>query len=271
MDHLENYHVTIALDAFDEATPVAGSGIDGLTVADVTPIGDCALSPGDPSPVGRCPETGSLVYLDRDTDRIRSHAQEMFDLLVDMLSPGATSASVISTGRELLAVLGKDVMAVENLLNRHHWVGFRTDFLQTLANSDEGESEDGGLPLMVQKAKALLAPVYDYHGAAQSAGWSIGPDDTDDALFGYSGHGRFARGFKTADEAARCCCELNNIEPAETPHEHWLVDERLAASLVAHGERVDLTFPGGPIWARPATRGNLKKDPILYLIAKGMH
>ncbi len=267
MEHLDRYKVHIAVDGFDNTTPVTGSGVSDLTVAQVEPIGTCELSAGDPSPIGRCPQTGDLVYLDREVDRIRLHAQEMFDLLVDMLTPGATSAAVISDGRKLLAKLGRDVMAVEHLL-MHHRLGYRTDFLMSLANDTLNDSDPRGVPLIIEKARALLAPVYDYLGSAEAAGWSIGLDDTDDGTFGYSGHGRFARAFKTAAEAAKVCCELNNIEPKEIPLEHWLVDERLGASLAAQGERVDLSFPGGPIWVRPATRGNLKRDPALYSIAK---
>ena len=29
----------------------------------VDDIGDCILTPGDPSPVGRCPDCGSLAYI----------------------------------------------------------------------------------------------------------------------------------------------------------------------------------------------------------------
>lgn len=267
MEHFDRYKVHIAVDGFDRSTPVTGSGVNDLTVAQVEPIGTCELSAGDPSPIGRCPQTGDLVYLDREIDRIRLHAKEMFDLLVDMLTPGATSAAVIADGRNLLAKLGKDVMAVEALLT-HHRLGYRTDFLTSLANDTLSDSDPRGVPQIIEKARALLEPVYDYNGSAVAAGWSIGPDDTDNGTFGYSGHGRFARDFKTADEAAEVCCELNNIEPTEIPLEHWLVDERLGASLAAQGERVDLTFPGGPIWVRPARRGSLKRDPALYRIAK---
>jgi hypothetical protein len=47
----------------DESTPVTGCGCVGLTIKDMEPIGECWLTPGDPSPVGRCPECGGLVYL----------------------------------------------------------------------------------------------------------------------------------------------------------------------------------------------------------------
>lgn len=62
---------------WDGDTPVAGSGVAGLTVLKVDPIGECCLTPGDPSPIGRCPETGDLVYLDRPIDRARDAAESL--------------------------------------------------------------------------------------------------------------------------------------------------------------------------------------------------
>lgn len=44
-------------------------------------IKDASLTPGDPSPAGRCPECGGLVYLDREIDRQRDYAAEAFALL----------------------------------------------------------------------------------------------------------------------------------------------------------------------------------------------
>lgn len=270
MDHLERYKVHIAVDRFDEQTPVTGSGIDGLTVAQVEPIGSCELSPGDPSPVGRCPQTGDLVYPDRDVDRIRLHAQEMFDLLVDMLTPGVTSAQVILDGRNLLAKLGRDVMigsAVDKLM-KNHVLSYRTDYLEGLAADTVDDNDPRGVPLIIAKARALTEPMFDYEGAASAAGWTVGPDDTESGTFGYEGHGRFARDLKSRAEAARICCELNDIEAPEVAMEHWSVSETLCALLRAHGEKVDPTFPGSPIWARPARRGHLRNDPVLLSIAK---
>jgi hypothetical protein len=62
---------------WDGDTPVTGSGVKGLTVLMVTPVGECCLTPGDPSPIGRCPETGDLVYLDRPADRARDAAADL--------------------------------------------------------------------------------------------------------------------------------------------------------------------------------------------------
>lgn len=57
-----------------------------LTADQVTDIGDCALTPGDASPVGRCPKCDGLVYLDQplrgevvdivETDRRAQHLVE---------------------------------------------------------------------------------------------------------------------------------------------------------------------------------------------------
>lgn len=52
-------------------------------------IEDCELTPGDPSPAGRCPKCDSLAYLDRPLDRAREHA----DALVKALRAGDLAAA----------------------------------------------------------------------------------------------------------------------------------------------------------------------------------
>lgn len=66
---------------WDGDTPVTGSGVKGLTALMVAPVDECCLTPGDPSPIGRCPETGDLVYLDRPIDRARDAAEALRDAL----------------------------------------------------------------------------------------------------------------------------------------------------------------------------------------------
>lgn len=44
-------------------------------------IGHCALDPGDPSPVGRCPKCDCLAYLHRKKDKTITRAGEMLELL----------------------------------------------------------------------------------------------------------------------------------------------------------------------------------------------
>lgn len=65
---------------WDGDTPVKG-GFDGMRVHMMAAIGECCLTPGDPSPIGRCPETGDLVYLDRPADRARDAAEALLDAL----------------------------------------------------------------------------------------------------------------------------------------------------------------------------------------------
>lgn len=50
--------------AADDGAPVGCSGCGWTGKArDVAPIDGCALTAGDPSPVGRCPECDSLAYV----------------------------------------------------------------------------------------------------------------------------------------------------------------------------------------------------------------
>jgi len=39
-----------------------GCGVKSDTLQDLKPVGDCALTPGDASPAGRCPDCDALVY-----------------------------------------------------------------------------------------------------------------------------------------------------------------------------------------------------------------
>lgn len=270
MENLERYKVHISIDGFELQTPVTGSGVDGLTVAQVEPIGSCELSPGDPSPIGRCPQTGDLVYLDRPKDRVRLHAEEMFNLLVDILTPGITHAGILNDGRKLLAKLGKDVMATPSAaidaLITNHVFRYQTDTIERLAADTSDDNDPRGVPLVIRQARSIIAPVLDYEAAATAAGWTIGPDDTDAGTFGYEGHGRFARDFPTRAEAARLCCELNGLDASEIPMEHWSVSESIAVSLRRHGETVTY-MAGSSIWSRRAN-GNLHTDPVLNLISK---
>ncbi len=79
-------------DLHDETTPVSGCGCgpcrSALTVADVVEIGDCCLTPGDPSPVGRCPHCDGLVYVveaSKPADALTVAAPQMRDAIAAAL------------------------------------------------------------------------------------------------------------------------------------------------------------------------------------------
>lgn len=56
---------TAAIDAPDDATSCSCGDCDWAgRFSDLAPIGDCMLTPGDPSPAGRCPECDTLAYID---------------------------------------------------------------------------------------------------------------------------------------------------------------------------------------------------------------
>ena len=59
--HLPDYRAGIDGHELDPDTP---TNRPGLVVGAVAPIGDAVLTPGDPSPVGRCAD-GDLVYPER--------------------------------------------------------------------------------------------------------------------------------------------------------------------------------------------------------------
>ena len=57
-------YVVAEVEDAGEAHCTCGCGWTG-TAEKVANIKSCALTPGDPSPVGRCPDCDVLVYLDR--------------------------------------------------------------------------------------------------------------------------------------------------------------------------------------------------------------
>jgi hypothetical protein len=69
-----------------DETPIIGCGCDGppRTVADIAGIGACSLTPGDPSPIGRCPDCDELVYVDTAKTRAADAAPDMLAALIDL-------------------------------------------------------------------------------------------------------------------------------------------------------------------------------------------
>jgi hypothetical protein len=61
----EHHAYRAEMSPVDPAAPVHGCGCDEApeTVSGCEPIGDCELTPGDDSPVGRCPACGFLLYV----------------------------------------------------------------------------------------------------------------------------------------------------------------------------------------------------------------
>lgn len=70
------------------------------------PIEDATLTPGDPSPAGRCPETGcnALCYMDRTKDRAESNAMPMLKALRDLVSFADHNNTINLTGKLAKAV-----------------------------------------------------------------------------------------------------------------------------------------------------------------------
>lgn len=92
---LQSYTAVIDDGELDADTPVWGCGCDPdetLTVGGVEPIGSCMLTPGDPSPVGRCPDCDGLVYADVRFD-VAAHETFGGELLVE-LHPGVRKEEV---------------------------------------------------------------------------------------------------------------------------------------------------------------------------------
>lgn len=58
-------YLAIIEDHLPGSTPVGGCGCEGKwprTLCAVAPIEEAVLTPGDPSPAGRCPCCNGLVY-----------------------------------------------------------------------------------------------------------------------------------------------------------------------------------------------------------------
>jgi hypothetical protein len=65
-------------DHDDDATPISGCSCAApRTYGECDPVTDGVLTPGDPSPCGRCPECDELVYLDRPEDRAVDAARDV--------------------------------------------------------------------------------------------------------------------------------------------------------------------------------------------------
>lgn len=60
----ERYTAEIESSGFEAHTPVGCGDCGWLgSCGDLKPIKTCVLTPGDPSPVGRCPDCYCLAYL----------------------------------------------------------------------------------------------------------------------------------------------------------------------------------------------------------------
>lgn len=78
----EAYEVAEVDQGHEETDPCGGCGCGWYGTADeAADIGDCSLTPGDSSPVGRCPKCKSLVYLDRPKDRAQDRATDLLKAL----------------------------------------------------------------------------------------------------------------------------------------------------------------------------------------------
>lgn len=77
---------TIELEEAPANAPVACQSCDWRGKAgDATYACDYVLTPGDPSPAGRCPECECTVYLDRPEDRAREAAMELLQAVTVVL------------------------------------------------------------------------------------------------------------------------------------------------------------------------------------------
>lgn len=131
---------------WDGDTPVIGSGVTGLTVLMVDPIEDCSLTPGDPSPIGRCPKTGDLVYLDRPIDRVRLEAESLLASLRAILPYAESRAEDMADCADALA---------EDAENFD--IDDKTGLARVREKRDEARAYADKAVAAVDAAKALLA------------------------------------------------------------------------------------------------------------------
>lgn len=100
----------IDIEAPDQDAPCACGGCGWRGPArDLLQIEGCTLTPGDPSPAGRCPdeECESLAYLDRTVDRARDAGFEMLNLLRRICGREYVQAEFLAALDEARALLAK--------------------------------------------------------------------------------------------------------------------------------------------------------------------
>lgn len=77
-------HKAYEVSAINGPVACSDCGWQGKT-EDLDPIGECAISAGDASPAGRCPECDSVAYLDRPKDRAADKVGEVLEPLAQFL------------------------------------------------------------------------------------------------------------------------------------------------------------------------------------------
>jgi hypothetical protein len=88
-------------DSLPRETPVNGCGCDWPgTLGQVEPIRDCCLTPGDPSPAGRCPQCLGLVYVDTENTRLMDAAPDLLAALEGLLAFAEAAETKILVGDE---------------------------------------------------------------------------------------------------------------------------------------------------------------------------
>lgn len=82
------YTAEIAFDADPVTMPATCGDCSWRGEAlECSEIEDCSLTPGDPSPCGRCPECNSIAYLDRPKDRAIDRAQKFLKIVRAFVNP----------------------------------------------------------------------------------------------------------------------------------------------------------------------------------------
>ena len=89
-------HIKIEPCAADAAAVCECCGWRGTAAGVAAPDG-AVLTPGDASPVGRCPECQALAYLDRPQDRARDAAPEMLAALQAIVRFGQNGTNMPQT------------------------------------------------------------------------------------------------------------------------------------------------------------------------------
>ncbi len=90
---METLFYQVDIDDHDlSGQPCKCEACDWQGVADeLADIGDCSLTPGDPSPAGRCPVCDTLAYLSRPIDYARAAGPELL-VALETLTKWMTAA-----------------------------------------------------------------------------------------------------------------------------------------------------------------------------------
>lgn len=199
-------------------------------------------------------EIGSIANLIRVTCPSALPSGFTFSTYSDGNDEGSANGGYIVIRPERIETTWADTLMRQQLApNAPFYRIFERDIRQDLTQivKEVARSDHASNPL-VEKARALLAPHWDYDGAAKDNGWVFA-----DGLWRGYNWDEFGS-WQEAENAGRCTsyrtaanvCAANDLTPEiHADIECYGVSNWFAQRLIERGERVDPDFGGLPVWA----------------------